>query len=247
MRGHSRMVAVILAAGKGTRMDLTMPKPLVRVGGKPILRHIIHALNLSDILDIVIVVGHQEDRVKTEIGKRYRYVLQSEQKGMAHAVAQAGPLISRYDQAIVFVGDSPLIEPDSIRLLIRRHTETKAACSFLTAVFPIRYPYARVVRDHSGKVLRCVEERYATDEEIGIFEYLTSHYIFRVSSLLEHLNDIKKDPNTGEAYLADIVQILIRNGHRVTPVEIEDYRELVGVNTPEDLRWATKTFEDRHE
>ena len=166
MRGEkivSDSLAIILAAGKGTRMNSSIPKPLIHVADYPIIRYIIDALTHSRISDIAIVIGHQADVVKSQLGDRYKYLMQTEQKGMAHAVNQAASLIAHYKNTLIFVGDSPLIQYHSIKRLIHQHTTKKAVCSFLTATFPIHFPYARVIRNRNGDVLRCVEECQATE------------------------------------------------------------------------------------
>lgn len=229
---------MILAAGKGTRMNSPLPKPLIPLADRPIIRYVIDALRACHVSNIALVVGHQADLIKSQLGDRYQYVVQPEQKGMAHAVSQAVPIVSQFPKTLVFVGDSPLIQPDSIRKLIQHHQKKEAACSFLTAVFPVHFPYARVIRDDEGNVLRCVEERYATEEEKNIREYLTSHYIFDSEPLLAHVQEIKTDPATDEAYLTDIIGIFSDHGHRVNAVPVDHYRQLVGLNTPEDVLWA---------
>ena len=243
MKTNSTVLALILAAGKGIRMNSSLPKPLIQIADRSIIQYIIDALRNCHTR-IAIVIGHQADLIRSQLGNQYEYVLQIEQKGMAHAVAQAASLISRYEKSLIFVGDSPLIQKDSIRHLLQHHNETGAVCSFLTATFPIHFPYARVIRDEKGNVLRCVEERYATEDEKRIREYLTSHYMFNSDALLAHLNEIEVDPDTNEFYLTNIIGILVKQGLRVEAVHIHDFRQLVGLNTPEDLIWAKQILEE---
>jgi len=246
MKADSSILALLLAAGKGTRMNTSIPKPLIPVTNYPIIHHIINALTECQIAQIAIVIGHQADIVKSQLGNQYEYVLQSEQKGMAHAVDQADSLISQYEETLVFVGDSPLIQHDSIQRLITYHHDEGAVCSFLTSIFPIHFPYARVIRNADGNVQRCVEERHASVEEKKITEYLTSHYLFNSDTLLKYLNEVEADPETNESYLTNIIEILVEQGLKVVAVHINDYRQLVGLNTPEDLIWAEQVFKDRY-
>ena len=238
METNSHILALILAAGKGTRMKSSLPKPLIPLGNRPIVQYIIDSLKQCSINQIGLVVGYQSDLVMAALGSQFEYVLQSEQKGTAHAVSLATRLISPYEKVIIFVGDSPLIQPGSIKRLIESHAAAEAACSFLTAIFPKSLPYARVIRDGHGNVLRCVEEDVATGDQIGIREYLTSHYIFHSNYLLKYLDNIKPHVGAEETYLTDIAGILVDSGHTVNAVIVDDYRQLVGLNTPQDLLWA---------
>lgn len=234
---------IILAAGKGTRMKSHLPKPLVPLKGKPIINYIIDAFNKAGVKEIVLVVGYKSREIKKALGDHYIYVEQKEQKGTAHAVMLAKNYIEWKGKNIfIFVGDSPLITEDTILLLYEHHIKTKADCSFLTADFKIKLPYARVIKDETGKLIRCVEEKNANKEELKITELLSSHFIFKGDSLFTHINEVKPDRDNGEYYLTDIINIFLEKGLKVEPLKINDYKELVGLNTPEDLAWAEKNI-----
>ncbi len=230
--------ALILAAGRGTRMESQLPKPLVPLAGKPIIYYIIEVLQQVGVNHIAIVVGHGADEIKGALGNRFTYVMQKKQKGTAHAVLVASSLIAKYKDVLVFVGDSPLIRHDTIQLLIDHHYQSLADCTFLTGDFPRPFPYARVVRDTSGNVIKCVEEQWASPEEKRLNEYMTSHYIFNTNVLIDYVKKIKPDPETNEFYLTDIIGALLNENLKVDAVKVKDYRELVGLNTPDDLAWA---------
>lgn len=242
----SSLGALILAAGKGTRMRSSLPKPLIPLAGKPIIYYIIEALKQTGVNHIAIVVGHGADEIKGALGNRFTYVLQEEQKGTAHAVLVASSLIAEYKDVLVFVGDSPLIRPDTIQLLIDHHYQSLADCTFLTGDFPRPFPYARVVRDTSGNVIKCVEEQWASPEEKRLNEYMTSHYIFNTRVLIDYVKKIKPDSVTDEFYLTDIIEMLLNEGLKVDTVKVKDYRELVGLNTPNGLAWAEGIVRDRY-
>lgn len=239
----NKSVALILAAGKGTRMQSTLPKPIVPFRGKPIVSYIIDAFTKAGIQDKYLIVGHGAELVKEEIGDEVNYILQPEQKGTAHAVSQLmNPKVWKDKNIFVFVGDSPLITAQTIKKLERHHIKMQAACTFLTAIFPIDLPYARVVKNIDGNVLACVEEKNATQEELAIRELLSSHFIFKGNELFFYLKEIKADKDNQEYYLTDIISIFLKNKLRVEALMIPNYKELVGLNTPEDLTWAEEVF-----
>ncbi len=229
---------IILAAGQGKRMRSTLPKPLVPVAGRPIIDHLIDAVRESGIQTISVVVGHQADRMRDHLDDSILTPLQVVRNGTAHAVDVAKDTVKDADEVFVFVGDSPLISRSSIERLQRVHRETGSACSFLTADFGQHYPYARVIRDENGDVRAVIEERDCTAEQTEITEYLTSHFLFDAQALWSVLGRVETHAVTGERYLTDTIGLLLAEGRRVQAVSIEDWRELVGLNTPEDVAWA---------
>lgn len=230
--------AIILAAGRGTRMRSTLPKPLVPVAGRAIVARLIDSLEAAGVGDVVLVVGFGADQVRAALGDRVRYAVQADQQGMAHAVECAREAAGDASELLVFVGDGPLVRPQSVSRLIEVHRATGAAASFLTARFPVHLPYARVAFDATGSVSAATEARDATSEALALPHYLSSHYLFRAAALWPRLARIAPHPRTGERYLTDIVGLLIADGLRVQAVEIDDWRELVGPNTPEEVAWA---------
>lgn len=239
-------IAIILAAGKGTRMRSDLPKPIVPFNGKPITGYIIESFKKAGIGEIYLIVGYGAEQVKAKIGKEVNYFYQAEQRGTAHAVKQVPEAIIRGNSTVfVFVGDSPLITPETIKKLESHHIKTGASCTFLTAVFPIDLPYARVIKNDKGELIACVEEKNATPEQLQVRELLTSHFIFKGDDLFQNLNEIKPDKDNGELYLTDIIGIMLKKGLKVETLQIDDYRELVGLNTPEDIAWAEAAIKSR--
>jgi UDP-N-acetylglucosamine diphosphorylase/glucosamine-1-phosphate N-acetyltransferase len=232
-------LALILAAGKGTRMKSDLPKPLVPFMGKPIVEHLIDSFHEAGIEDVALVVGHGAEHIKAAFGADVQYVEQKEQLGTAHAVMMAEkPLDWKGKDIFVFVGDSPLVSSENIKALLKHHRKTDAACTFLTADFPEPYPYARLIRDDKGELLACIEERDCTEEQKKISQYLTSHYVFKAGHLFNYLHYIEPNLEKREYYLTDIIEILKEAGHKVETLAINEWQELVGLNTPEELQWA---------
>ena len=234
----SEPTALVLAAGKGTRMRSELPKPLVPVGGQPIVLRLLDSLQAAGVTDTVLVVGHGADQVRAAVGARARYAEQPEPQGMAHAVACARAALGDADEIYVFVGDSPLLKPASIQALRDHHRATGAAVTFLTAEFPAPLPYARVIWGAGGRVARCVEARDASPSELAERWLLSSHYLFRAKDLWDHLDGILPHPRTGERYLTDILDAMLFADLRIEAAVIADWRELVGPNTPDELAWA---------
>jgi bifunctional N-acetylglucosamine-1-phosphate-uridyltransferase/glucosamine-1-phosphate-acetyltransferase GlmU-like protein len=239
-------IAIILAAGKGTRMQSSLPKPIVPFIGKPIVSHIIESFKKAGIQDVYLIVGHGADQVKEKTGTDVHYIYQKEQQGTAHAVKQIPEtIISSDSNVFVFVGDSPLITAETINTLEHHHARTGASCTFLTALFPIDLPYARVIRNDNGQLIACIEEKNATKEQLQIRELLSSHFIFKGEALLQNLSEIKPDKGNGEFYLTDIIGVMLKKGLKVEILQITDYKELIGLNTPEDITWAEAAIQSR--
>jgi bifunctional N-acetylglucosamine-1-phosphate-uridyltransferase/glucosamine-1-phosphate-acetyltransferase GlmU-like protein len=235
---------IILAAGQGKRMQSPLPKPLVPVAGRPILDWLLDSVRACGIDAVSVVVGHQAEAMRAHLGDGVRTPLQEVRNGTAHAVDVARTSVEGADEVFVFVGDSPLIRPESISRLQRAHRETGAACSFLTADFEQHYPYARIIRNAEGGVEAVIEERDCTPEQQTITEYLTSHFLFDAKALWSVLDLIPVHPVTNERYLTDAIGLLLQRGERIEAVAIDDWRELVGLNTPEDVAWAEAVLAD---
>lgn len=232
-------IAIILAAGKGTRMRSDLPKPLVSFKEKPIVIHIIEAFEKAGITDIQLVVGYEANKVISTIENRAHYILQKKQNGTADAVKQAEAAIDWHNENIfVFVGDAPLITSETIKQLEAHHIHSGASCTFLTATFDIDLPYARVIKNDAGIVIACIEEKNATKEQLKIKELLSSHFIFKGDDLFKYIHQIEPDPKNEEYYLTDIIPIFLSKGLKVETLQVDHYQELVGLNTPEDLQWA---------
>ena len=241
----TKSAIIILAAGQGKRMRSDLPKPMVPVAGRPIIDHLIDAVRTAGVSTISVVVGHQAERMRAHLAEDILTPLQAVRNGTAHAVDVAKDTVSEADEVFVFVGDSPLVSQRSIQQLRSVHRSTGAACSFLTADFAQHFPYARIIRDAEGQVSDVIEERDCTPEQAEITEYLTSHFLFDAKALWSVLDRVEAHPVTAERYLTDTIGLLLAEGHRVEAVSIDDWRELVGLNTPEDVAWATEVLHGR--
>ena len=236
--------AIVLAAGQGKRMRSPLPKPLVPVAGEAIIHRLLRSIERAGVSRVAVVVGHGADEMREALDPRYATPFQAVRNGTAHAVDVAREAVAGAKDVFVFVGDSPLLRPESIQELVRHHRASGAGCTFLTSTFGAHYPYARVIRDQTGRVTGCIEERDCTAEQAQITEYLTSHFLFDGPTLWPILDRVPTHPVTGERYLTDVIGLMLEDGHGVEAVSIEDWRELVGLNTPEDVAWAEGVLGD---
>lgn len=237
-RQNSNILAIILAAGKGTRMKRKMPKPLVNVNGKPIISWIIDSFIRWGI-DIALVINPEHEILFQPYKKYVKIIHQKDQLGTAHAVIQAYDTIEGYDNSFVFVGDSPFVGYKLIRRMLDEHSQKGSDLTILSSVFEERsFPYARIVRDDKDNINKVVEEVDASDKEFLINELFCSHYLFKSEILREYLPLIKKNINTREINLTEIINKLILNDKIINVISVDDWNRLVGLNTFEDIKWA---------
>jgi bifunctional UDP-N-acetylglucosamine pyrophosphorylase/glucosamine-1-phosphate N-acetyltransferase len=228
--------AVILAAGKSTRMKIGGSKLLLEIGGKAILKRVVEACEVAEIARIYVVVGHNANDIIDLLGNKYTYVFQDEQLGTAHALMQVKDELRGYvGDLVVSVGDSPYLTKELVQRLLRKHQSSDAASTLITALFEQVPPYARVIRNSNGKVISALEENLCTDEQKKIGEVVTSHYCFRSDVVLPLLAEIKNDNPKREYYLTDIVGILTRYGYLCETLTVDDPMLVFGINDLEDL------------
>jgi len=226
-------------------MRSELPKPLVPLSGRGLVLRVLDALDDAGVTEQIVVVGHGADAVRAALPQGVHTPLQEVRDGTASALGCAREAVGDASAVFVLVGDSPLLRGESLAALARHHEQTGAACSFLTAIFRDPPPYARVLRDDQGRVLGCVEERDCTPEQLAIPELLTSHFLFDAKALWWALARVKPHPDTGERYLTDVISIMAEDGDRIEAMCIDDWRELVGLNTPEEVAWAEGVWADR--
>lgn len=244
--------AIVLAAGQGTRMRSSRPKPLHMLCGRPLVRYVLDAAAGCDADRAVVVVGFGADVVIKTLQQDpgvvpLEFVEQREQNGTGDAVAVGltGLPDDELDAAdaddgdvLVLPGDTPLIKPETLAAVVREHRLSGAACTLLTARMDDPTGYGRVVRDKDGRVRRIVEHRDASDDELAIDEINTSIYVFRRSLLAPALRRIAPDNAQGELYVTDVVAVLAEAGHPVVSLVAGDETETHGVNDRAQLAIA---------
>ena len=243
----TRVAALILAAGKSTRMKSKIPKALHPLLGKPLLRHAAEAAQQAGADRTVLVVGYQADQVQGAMGTDFEYVLQAEQKGTGHAVQMAESLLSNWDgPLLVLPGDAPLISPSLLQSLLQSHRQSRAAVTLLTAELDDAGSYGRIVRDpRSGRVQSIVEAKDATPAQRQIREIGTSIYVFDPAHLFAALREITPQNSQGEYYLTDVVSWLATRGHGVEAVVSPDPDVVRGVNTRLELVELAQIMQSR--
>jgi len=238
--------AVVLAAGRSTRMKSERSKVLHRILGKEIIRYLLDSLLASGIAeqDIVVVVGDNRAEIEKVTGSRVRFALQQEQLGTAHALlSAAGQVAGHAGGLLVLVGDNPYVSAGELRKLIDRHRLERAQCTFISAVFPGNVPpFGRIVRDAKGEVLGIVEEKDASPEQKLIREVNASIYLFDNRAVFPLLSGIGNDNAKKEYYLTDIIAILRRENLKVAAVQADECDIAIGINDRRDLQEAQRKF-----
>jgi bifunctional UDP-N-acetylglucosamine pyrophosphorylase/glucosamine-1-phosphate N-acetyltransferase len=233
------MVAVILAAGKGTRMKSSLPKVLHGVGGKPMLRHVMEAAQAAGASRTVVVVGFGGEAVQAAMGTAAEYVVQSEQLGTGHALLQTRPVLADFAGTVLLLcGDTPLLSAGTLKALFSAHRNSGAAATVLTAVPADASGYGRILRDTAGRVTGIVEQKDATAEQRLIGEINTGIYCFEAGPLYEALSGLTCNNAQGEYYLTDVLSILAQAGKFVGAVEVADFQETLGINSRAQLAEA---------
>jgi bifunctional UDP-N-acetylglucosamine pyrophosphorylase/glucosamine-1-phosphate N-acetyltransferase len=237
--------AIILAAGKGTRMKSRLPKVLHKLGGKYMIEYVINGVRELGVEKLIAVIGHEAEMVRQALGEDVLYAVQKEQLGTGHAVLTAMPHIREEEgQVLVVCGDTPLIKPETFKKLWDFHRENKAACTVLSAFLPDPAGYGRIVREE-GRVVKIVEQKDASPEELSIHEINTGTYCFDLKSLRKALTLLTPNNAQGEYYLTDVLSILVSQGLKVKAVTAEDYQETMGINSRSQLAEAEKVLRER--
>jgi len=227
----SNKYAIVLAAGKGTRMKSKLYKVLHPVCGKPMVQHVVDHVKSVGVQNVVTVVGHGAELVKTQLGENSEYALQADQLGTAHAVIQAAPVLKdKEGTTLVICGDTPLITPETIQALFEEHERLQAKATILTAHLEDSTGYGRIIRSNDGSVQKIVEHKDATPEELTVQEINTGTYCFDNKALFEALNEVNNDNSQGEYYLPDVIEILKEKNEVVAAYKTPNFDETLGVN-----------------
>ncbi|GAA0820074.1 bifunctional UDP-N-acetylglucosamine diphosphorylase/glucosamine-1-phosphate N-acetyltransferase GlmU [Clostridium tertium] len=237
--------SLILAAGQGTRIKSDLPKVLHKVCGKEMVNHVIDTMRKANIEDINVIIGKGADLVKEKTSSRnVSYALQEEQLGTGHAVKCAIDFLRGKKGVVgVFCGDAPLIKAETVDNLFKTHIENKNSATLLSSIVEDPTGYGRVVREND-EVLKIVEHKDCTEEELKINEMNAAIYCFDIERLLNSLDKLSNNNNQGEYYLTDVIGILKEEGNKVGAVTI-DYEETIGVNSRIQLAEAEGILRNR--
>lgn len=238
--------ALILAAGKSTRMKSDRSKMLHEVCGKPMLAWVLDSCRAAGINDLILIVGHARDDVKAAFADAddITWVTQEPQLGTAHAVmaARDDPAagLEGFDgDLVVLVGDAPLIRPETVSALLREHADQAAAVTLVTAILEDPKWYGRIIRDDAGNLQGIVEAKEADEATLAVREVNPSYYAFRWPALADVLTKITNDNTKGEYYLTDAIGLLIGAGEKAVAVAAAQPEEVQAVNSRADLALVT--------
>ncbi len=240
-------VALVLAAGEGTRMKSDTPKVLHPLLDRPILAYVLRCVHGAGIERVAVVIGHKGEKVSAYLSSTgCEPVIQEEQLGTGHAVMAASELLSGFDGTVFVVsGDTPLLRSETVRTLLEEHERAGAAATILTSVPAEPYGYGRIVRNEHGGVVKIVEQRDATPEQLEIRETNSSIYCFDSKKLYRALERLDTDNSQGEYYLTDVIEILAADGQTVASCVVEDFTETLGINSREQLAEALEVLQQR--
>ncbi len=237
-------VTVILAAGKGKRMDNPdLPKVIFEVNGMPMIDYVVGlALRLNSVKTIV-VVGHHRDTVVRHVtgqfDRRVSFVEQRKQLGTGHAVLKAERALKNFfGDVLVLSGDVPLLTEKTVRALLSEHQKSHAVATILTAEALDPTGYGRILRLQDGSVERVVEDRDATDVQRAVKEINSGIYVFRKVDLFQALKNLRPTNVQKEYYLTGVFELFWKGALPVLAVKADDFKEVHGVNTADELREA---------
>ena len=235
--------AVVLAAGKGTRMMTetnTMPKVLRQACGKPLLYYVLKTLQFVPKEDTILVVGYRREDVIAAFPD-YPHAVQDPQLGTGHAVRCAKAELEDFDGTVlVCYGDMPLLKEEVYRGLLEDHARTGSVCTLLSGTTEEKLPYGRVLKDENGEFLQVVEDRDCTPEQKAIRELNVGIYAFDCKELLACLDLLRNNNAQQEYYLTDVPALMKQRGGKVSVYTAELNEQILGVNTPEQLAIAEK-------
>jgi len=229
---------IILAAGKGTRMNSDLPKVLHKLNGKALLDFVLDESELLNPKETIVVVGFKKEQVISHTKHRanLKYATQMEQLGTGHAVLQTGDLLKNKEgHILILYGDVPNIKESTLRPIIDDHLINNRDLTLITAEIDDPTGYGRIIRDENDDLLKIVEEKDCTDDERKIKEWNPGIYIFKIPEVFEILNNIKTNNASKEYYLTDAIGLAQQSKMEIKAIKIANSNEVVGVNTADQL------------
>lgn len=240
------IIAIVMAAGKGTRMKSKNSKLVQKIYGKEIVKRAVENAQKAGVRDIVAVVGYKKEEVMKVLGDNIKYAYQDEMLGTGHAVMQAKEYLKgKKGKVLVLNGDVPLIRPETLNKLIEKSIENKEYATLLTAIYDDPTGYGRIVRDEGGNIEGIVEEKDTTPEQKKIKEINAGIYCFDIEALLKALEKVTPNNKQGEYYITDVIQIMNDSGLKTGAVLVEDNTEILGINDRIQLGILTKVLQMR--
>ena len=242
------LAVIILAAGKGTRMQSSLAKVLLPVAGRPLLHYVLDLSSRLDPARTIVVVGHQADQVRKAFADwEVEFVVQREQLGTGHAAQQANLKLENFEgQVLVLCGDMPLIRPKPLLQVVEGHRRSGVKCTVLTLKNSGCHDFGRIIRDGNGSILKIVELKDASESEKKVDEFNSGVYCFDNRLFFKVLEHIDANNAQKEYYLTDTIKCLVRNEYSVQTIQTQDVDEILGINSPEDLSRAERLLGEDH-
>ncbi|MBL4590321.1 MAG: NTP transferase domain-containing protein [Phycisphaerales bacterium] len=246
--------AVILAAGKGTRMKSDLPKVCHPVGGRAMVCAVVDACLDAGCSRVVVVVGYKQELVREALasfGDKVVYAVQEEQLGTGDAVVSAAdsfdPSIRAGTELIVLCGDGPLIRTSTLRTMLETHRTSGAAATLATSTIENPDGYGRIVRDANGGFARIIEQKNASADELKLNEVNPSYYCLNADKMFNALAGVTRNELTGEYYITDVFELLLKDGEHVEVIDAVPPEDILSINTLEDLAMVDSIYRQRHQ
>lgn len=241
---NNKIGAVIMAAGHGTRMKSDLPKVMHKLHGKPLVEHAVLKVEESGCCEKpVVVICSIHTYVRDYLGDRVGYAVQQEQLGTAHAVASAeASLRGKVDHVVVLNSDIPLFKSKSLKKMVDKHIESDSVVTIVTSVLPDfeewrapMFSFGRIIRNKDGEIIKIVEKKDATEEELKMKEINVGYYCFESEWLWRNLKNVGNGNAQKEYYLNDLMDMAIASDLKIKSILVPA-KEAVGVSTQEDLK-----------
>ncbi len=234
---NNSLAVLILAAGKGTRMNSNVPKVLHSILNRPIINYVLDSVSSFDPEKIVIVLGYESNLIKEKIdGSDFDVAIQDKQLGTGHAVLSARGCLGNFEGSVLILsGDTPLINPKTLNSFFEYHASSCSKVSFITSDVENPFGYGRIIKDKDGQIIGIVEEKDANEDQKEIKEINSGIYIVDSLFLWESLKKLNNDNKQNEYYLPEIIEYAVNNDYKVSTYKIENYEESLGINTRAQL------------
>ena len=240
------IVAIVMAAGKGTRMKSKKSKLVHRIYGKEIIRRAVENVKRAEIEEIITVVGYQKEQIQEVLGDSVEYAIQDEQLGTGHAVMKASKLLEgKNGKVLILNGDHPIMRPETLKNLVEESNKRGESATILTMVHEQIIPYGKIIHDSNGMIKEIVEHKDCNVEQLQIKEVNLGMYCFDIQDLLEALKCLKNDNAQKEYYLTDVIKIMYDKGLKTGSIVVSDNAEVLGINDRMDLQILTKALQLR--
>ena len=236
---NKELRVIILAAGKGTRMNSDLPKVLHKLQGKALIDYVIDESELLDPKEIILVVGFKKEQVIKHTKNRIhlKYATQVEQLGTGHAVLQTKELLkNKKGHILILYGDVPNIKASTLMPIVDDHISNNRDLTLITAEIDDPSGYGRIIRDKNGNLLKIIEEKDCNNNEKKIKEWNPGIYIFKTKEVFRILNSIKTNNASKEYYLTDAIGLAQQSNMKIKAIKIANSGEVIGINTTDQLK-----------